>query len=192
MTPTTPTKRLNDELNSLLKLLVEKWGIDLPIVEGPISPAKVQVKSQSAAECFQRIKYLFYRARESLTKAIASFEKGAGAARTGLKPKPSQDPGTLPGRAKSEDLTLLLLQFLDQEYQVARSKQGYTAAPASEPAKAQTLDMGAATISLSSSKKKTYKQQQLLFAHNISLASQGQGNKTQRPEVGSRFSLPAL
>lgn len=95
--PRTPTKgsKADDEINTLIQNLSASWNLQLPVRDASWSPSRSTV-NPGENDIYQRVKYLYWKDKQALDRAVAEFERRA---RTNWVPKPRADPDVLPSRS---------------------------------------------------------------------------------------------
>ena len=96
-TPRTPTKgsKADDEINALIQNISLSWNLQLPVRDASWSPSRSAVNPVEN-DIYQRVKYLYWKDKPALDRAVAEFERRAP---TNWVPKPRADPDVLPSRS---------------------------------------------------------------------------------------------
>ena len=100
--PRTPTRTRDDGINNIAKTLCVKFGLKLPIRDTPWSPSKIPHPGAVEEKVLRLIRFLFFKDRDKLNKAIAQFEEHAPFIYSEWMFKPQAEPDVLPSLAPSE------------------------------------------------------------------------------------------
>ena len=103
--PVTPKKtKKGDEIIEIAKSLNSKWGLSLPIRDGILSPSKVLNRGGKAAQVYQRIRLLYFKDADALTRVLNDFELRAPHIYSQWIYKPSADSDALPFKDREKSL----------------------------------------------------------------------------------------
>ena len=92
--PSTPTRTLkaDSDINSRIRIISNKWALNLPIRDSSWSPSRHTSKSDDQ-QIYERIRFLYFKDAVALDHAIAEFEDLVS---TSWVPKPRADTDLLP------------------------------------------------------------------------------------------------
>lgn len=99
--PTTPQKK-GDEINEIIRGLNARWALNIPIWDALRSPSKVTQPDCTEERILNTIRYLYWKHRSSMQRALDQFETHALYICSEWKFKPQADTNTLPLRAPSD------------------------------------------------------------------------------------------